>query len=174
MRDFKIISLLFSIIILITACSTSKNKFKGHLKNYHPVSKELFDTIAHMDSVLFQAFNTCDIEKFTNLLNNDIEFYHDQSGLILSSNKQSEGLRIRCEEQNKNGVLRRELVKGSLEVYPLKNYGAIQIGVHSFFRTLPGQKEKLTTVAKFMNIWQLKNGQWKISRIVSYDHEEMK
>ena len=69
---------------------------------------------------------------------------------------------------------RRELVKGSLEVYPISNYGAVEIGVHNFYRTLTGQKEKLTTVAKFMNIWQEKNGHWKISRIISYVHEEMK
>lgn len=174
MKNLKIISLLLSAIILISACSTSKNNFRGHLKNYQPVSKELFDTIAHMDSILFQAFNTCNIEEFTNLLTDDIEFYHDQGGLMLSSKTQSEGLKNRCAEQDKNGILRRELVKGSLEVYPINNYGAVEIGVHNFYRTLTGQKEKLTTVAKFMNIWQKKNGHWKISRIISYAHEEMK
>ena len=121
-----------------------------------------------------QAFNTCNIEEFTNLLTDDIEFYHDQGGLMLSSKTQSEGLKNRCADQDKNGILRREFVKGSLEVYPISNCGAVEIGVHNFYRTLTGQKEKLTTVAKFMNIWQKKNGQWKISRIISYAHEEMK
>ena len=93
---------------------------------------------------------------------------------MLSSKIQSEGLKIRCAEQVRNGILRRELVNGSLEVYPLNNYGAVEIGVHNFYRTLAGQKEKLTTVGKFMNIWQKKNGQWKVSRIISYDHEEIK
>ena len=174
MKTLKIIAFLLSVIILISACSTSKNNFGQHLKDYQPVSKELFDTIAHMDSILFQAFNTCNIEAFTNLLTDDIEFYHDQSGLMLSSKTQSEGLKKRCAEQDKNGILRRELVKESLEVYPVSNYGAVEIGVHNFYRTLTGQKEKLTTVAKFMNIWQKKNDQWKISRIISYAHEEMK
>lgn len=141
-------------IIFISACSISKNNSKLHLNNYHqPVSKELFDTIAHMDSVLFQAFNTCNIEGFTNLLTDDVEFYHDQSGLMLGSKTQSEALKIRCAEQDKNGILRRELVNGSLEVYPINNYGAVEIGVHNFYRTLAGQKEKLTTVAKFITVW---------------------
>jgi hypothetical protein len=81
---------------------------------------------------------------------------------------------LRCAEQDKNGILRRELAKGSLEVYPISNYGAVEIGVHNFYRTLTGQKEKLTAVAKFMNIWEEKNGHWKISRIISYAHEELK
>ena len=126
-----------------------------------------------MDSVLFQAFNTCDVQKFSGLLSDDIEFYHDQSGLMLSSKTQSDGLKIRCSEQGRNGVLRRALVEESLEVYPIKNYGAIQTGVHKFYRTVAGQKEKLTTEAKFMNIWQNTNGQWKVTRIISYDHKEL-
>lgn len=174
MRNANRILLLFSISLLLSACSTLKNHSQEPLSKYQPASKELFDTIAHLDTVLFQAFNTCNVEKFSDLLTDDLEFYHDQSGLMLSSAKQSEGLRIRCAEQDKNGILRRELVKESLEVYPLKNYGAVQMGVHHFFRTLPGGKEKLTTIAKFINIWQQKNGQWKVSRIVSYDHREVK
>ena len=90
---------------------------------------------------------------------------------MVSSKTQIDGLKTRCAEQGKNGVLRRELLKQSLEVYPLPNYGALEVGKHNFYRTLPGQKEKLTTVAKFMNIWQKKNGEWKISRIISYDHK---
>ena len=130
--------------------------------------------ITRMDSLFFAAFNRCDTMTSKAMFTTDLEFYHDQGGFMLSSKTQSEGLKNRCAEQDKNGILRRELVKGSLEVYPINNYGAVEIGVHNFYRTLKGQKEKLTTVAKFMNIWQKKNGQWKISRIISYAHEEMK
>ena len=42
-----------------------------------------------------------------------------------------------------------------------------------FYRTLPGKKEKPSTVAKFMNIWELRDGRWIVTRIVSYDHEEV-
>src|SRR5829696_4595914 len=96
MKNQKIISLLLLTIVLISACESSKNNFRGQTKNYQPVSKELFYTIARMDSILFQAFNTCNIEKFTDLLTDDIEFYHDQGGFMLSSKTQSEGLKIRC------------------------------------------------------------------------------
>ena len=89
---------------------------------------------------------------------------------MLNAASQAEGLKMRCAEQAKNGVLRRELVKASLEVHPIKNYGAVEIGIHNFYRTLPGKPEKLTTVAKFMHIWQQDGEQWRVSRIVSYAH----
>ena len=162
---------LFVQILLMILFSVSKNIYAQSPQSAH---HELYDTIIKLDSVLFQAFNTCDVKTFSAYLTDDVEFYHDESGLMVSSKTQSDGLKTRCAEQGKNGILRRELVKSSLQVYPLPNYGALEIGKHQFYRTQPGQKEKLTTVAKFMNIWQKKDGAWKLSRIVSYDHQAIK
>jgi hypothetical protein len=163
--------IVLSICVLLSACSTTTNHNAGQSNVYSPASKELYDTIVHLDDVLFEAFNSCNFERFAGLMTDDIEFYHDQSGLMLSPKTQMEALKIRCAEQEKNGILRRELVKSSLEVYPIKNYGAVEIGVHNFYRTLPGQKEKLTTTAKFVQIWREKDGEWKVSRIISYGHQ---
>ncbi|SIR83452.1 hypothetical protein SAMN05880566_1262 [Janthinobacterium sp. TND4EL3] len=44
-----------------------------------------------------------------------------------SAASQAEGLKVRCAEQAKNGELRRELLKASLEDYPIKNDGAVEI-----------------------------------------------
>ena len=70
--------------------------------------------IAHMDSVLFNAFNNRDMETFKKMFTTDLEFYHDKGGLTnyaytIQSFKNTIGL---------NNGLRRELVPGSLEVYP--------------------------------------------------------
>ncbi|HEX4963221.1 MAG TPA: hypothetical protein VF173_20485, partial [Thermoanaerobaculia bacterium] len=43
----------------------------------------LFRTIAALDTQLFDAYNKCDLEKFASLLVEDLEFYHDQTGLSL-------------------------------------------------------------------------------------------
>ena len=69
---------------------------------------------------------------------------------------------------------RRELVDGSLKVYPLYDngvlYGAIQEGEHRFFEKNGNQPEKAGSTAKFTHLWILDHNQWKLKRILSYDH----
>jgi hypothetical protein len=160
--------LSLTIFLLFSACSSTKNSYKGSLTSYQPVSKELYDTIAFMDSILFDAFNTRNFDKIKTLFSDSLEFYHDLGGVTnydqnMNSFKKSFG--------NERKV-RRELVKGSLEVYPIKDYGAVEIGIHRFYGTESGQKEKLGSEAKFLMVWQKKNNNWKISRVVSYGHLE--
>jgi hypothetical protein len=64
--------------------------------------------------------------------------------------------------------VRRELVKGSLHVYSIDNYGAVEIGEHRFFLTQKGKKEKLDGIGKFVNVWRKKDGEWRMSRVLSY------
>jgi hypothetical protein len=64
--------------------------------------------------------------------------------------------------------VRREIVAGGLHVYAINNYGALEIGEHRFFLTQKGQPEKLDGIGKFANLWQQKNGEWKMSRVFSY------
>ena len=51
-------------------------------------------------------------------------------------------------------MLIRQLVPGSLEVYPIKDYGAIETGRHTFTHTENGKPQVGTF--KFMQIWQKK------------------
>ena len=46
-----------------------------------PAPDPLFQTIQLLDTKLFDAYNHCDLEKFGSLLADDLEFYHDKSGL---------------------------------------------------------------------------------------------
>jgi len=138
----------------------------------------LFDELAGKDAALFDAvFNTCNVDRLGELLTEDFEFYHDKAGLTATSGAQFvELIRGMCERQKK-GVdyrARRELVKSSLEVYPLNNYGAIQMGVHRFYRLTEGKGEKLTEVAKFTHVWKKENGGWRLARVLSYDHQDVK
>jgi len=59
------------------------------------------------------------------------------------------------------------LVPGSLEVYPIKGYGAVEIGIHRF--THPNDPTSLGE-AKFIHLWQLKDGVWRVTRVISFDH----
>ena len=62
----------------------------------------------------------------------------------------------------------RELVDGSLEVYPIKGYGAIEIGAHRFCHTEDGKPDCGTF--RFLQVWRFKDGAWKVSRDVSFGH----
>jgi hypothetical protein len=128
--------------------------------------QELTGKIAYMDSVLFYAFNTCDVNMSKSLFAKDLEFYHDAGGLTNYAQNVNSILQ-RCNRETK---VRRELVKGSLEVFPIKDFGAIQIGSHRFYYTEKGHEEKLDGTFKFVHIWKNENGDWKISRVISYDH----
>ena len=150
------------------ACSTSKTNKSKALNNYSPVSKELYDTIAHLDSVFFNAFNQRDLDQLKTLLADNLEFYHDQGG-VTDYTQNVAAFKRNFESERR---VRRELVRSSLEVYPIKDYGAVETGIHRFYATEKGQQEKLSSEAKFVQLWQKKDGNWKITRIISYGHQE--
>ena len=126
--------------------------------------QELYQEIAKQDSLLFNAFNTRDIDLFKTMFTEDLEFYHDKGGLT-GYEHTIDFLKTTAQGNNQ---LKRELVKGSLEVYPIPGYGAMEIGMHRFCH-LDNGKQSCGTF-KFVHIWQKKDNQWKIARVISYDH----
>ena len=66
---------IVTITLLTSACSSKTNK-SDQLNKYSPVSKDLYDTIAHLDSFFFNAFNTRNFDKLKTLVSEDLEFYH--------------------------------------------------------------------------------------------------
>jgi hypothetical protein len=168
-RELKTTILPFlATTLLIAACSTSNNKTNKLLNNYSPISIGLYDTIVHMDSVLFNAFNTRNLDKLKMFFSEDLEFYHDLGG-ITNFQTNLDAFKKTFESDRR---LRREVVPGSLEVYPIKDYGAVEIGIHRFYVTEKGTKEKLGSEAKFVHLWQKKESEWKITRVISYGHQE--
>jgi len=135
-----------------------------YLANAQSAKDSLYKEIARMDSAVFNAFNARDVEKFKSLFTEDLEFYHDKSGLT----NYEHTINFMKEVAKNNNGLRRDLVKGSLEVYPVPGYGAMEIGVHTFCHLENGKQDCGTF--KFVHIWQKKNGEWKIARVVSFDH----
>lgn len=127
-------------------------------------SNTLYNEIAHMDSLLFNAYNNRDIETVKVLFDKSLEFYHDKGGL----SGYAETIAGLTATFKQNNGIRRDLVAGSLEVYPINNYGAVQVGLHTFCHPENGRQDCGTF--KFMHVWQKKDGQWKITRVVSYDH----
>jgi aspartate oxidase len=169
MKMYKTNRLLISsllISVLVTACSVSQNVKTEVAASPAPVPDELYNTIAYMDSVMFVAFNAHDLEKLKTTFSEDLEFYHDKGGL--ANYKQTMENFKTLFENNKTTGLRRDLVKGSLEVYPIKDYGAIETCMHRFCHVENG-KDDCGTFKNVM-VWQKKDGQWKVTRVISYDH----
>jgi hypothetical protein len=125
--------------------------------------EELDKALASLDAAVFDAYNRCDVEKFGTFFADDVEFYHDQGGVSLGKEKLIENLKNNiC-----GGDVRRELVPGTVRVYHMKGYGAVQIGVHRF---LHPKSNTPAGEARFIHLWQYKQGAWKITRVISYDH----
>src|SRR5712691_6689240 len=125
---------------------------------------ELDKAIASLDAALFDSYNRCDLEKFATLIANDVEFYHDNGGVTLGREKLTDSIK-----KNICGRVTRELVPGTLQVYYMKGYGAVEMGVHRFRH--PGHEDtEGVGEGKFIHLWQCKDGAWKITRVISYDH----
>lgn len=117
-----------------------------------------------MDSMMFDAFNTHNLAVLGSLFSSDVEFYHDKGGL---SNYSSTMNSFKNVAEQTPG-LRRELVAGTMEVYPVPGYGAIEMGEHRFTHIEDGKQ--VVGVFKFTHIWQFKDGLWKVTRVVSVGH----
>ncbi|MBC8754625.1 DUF4440 domain-containing protein [Kordia sp. YSTF-M3] len=131
----------------------------------------LEDKILALDAKFWKAYNSCAVDDFKQFLTDDLEFYHDKGGLTKTSDKLISLVKTGlCKDPNVR--LRREAVFGTIHVYPLQNYGAIITGKHLFYVTENGGNEQLVESAKFTHVWQNKNGVWRMSRVLSYDHQQ--
>lgn len=124
----------------------------------------LFATIAAQDTALFDAVNHCELTTLQKFWSPDAEFYHDRTDPMLGRDRILESIKT-----NLCGKVERRLVPGTLEVYPVHGYGAVEIGVHRFYH--PGvQDHGVVGEARFIHLWRYKDGQWQITRVISYDH----
>ncbi|MCM3902845.1 MAG: nuclear transport factor 2 family protein [Pyrinomonadaceae bacterium] len=139
------------------------------------ISRQVFNELAVKDDELFDTiFTKCNVERLGELITEDFEFYHDKSGQVAKSGKEFvDSIRSMCERQSKGTDYRarRVLVRNSLAVYPLHNYGAVQMGVHRFYPLIKGKSNE---VANFTHLWKKENGEWKLARVLSYNHRDFK
>ena len=135
--------------------------------------QKLTATIIRLDSAFWNAYNNCDTTQFINYLTDDVEFYHDKGGVTIGApaliNSLNKNL---C--SNPDYHLRREAVAGTVKVYPMESgneiYGAIISGEHVFYVNEKGKPEFPDGDANFTQLWLLRNGIWKMARILSFNH----
>jgi hypothetical protein len=155
---------LFSVVLIfltISACSANKSALIEYEENYKPASAGLFRTIVQQDSIFFNAYNNCDLQKQKEYYSDNIEFFHDQGGLMTSKNDL-----LDATEKNICGKVTRILVENSIEVYPINGYGAVEIGLHKFKNKLENNGNP-SYPSKFIIIWHQVDKKWEIAKVVS-------
>jgi hypothetical protein len=154
-----VMSWLFAAVLLVTSAGAQTAPPLDKIQN----QEELNQAITALDAALFDAYNKCDLAKFGSFIDENVEFYHDQGGVTL-------GRAALVESVKKNicGTTTRELVPASLQIYYMKGYGAIEMGMHRFHH--PGHPEIGDGEGRFVHLWQYKDGAWKVARVLSYDH----
>lgn len=153
-------SRIAALLIPLFACAVAQAATPAAI----PEGDALVRTVTELDKKVFDAYNSCDLKTFGGYFAADVEFFHDKGGLMSGREPVVDATR-----RNICHKVRRELV-GSLEVYPIKDYGAIETGTHRFCQigtnTCQGE-------GKFLHIWRYQDGQWQLTRVVSYDHHSI-
>jgi len=126
--------------------------------------------VANLDAMFFDGFNRCDdasqLEGHASFLDPKLEFYHDQGGVTWTAEDYLKGVR-----NNVCGKFARELVPGTLKVFPIKDFGALETGTHRFCHFDTGRCEG---EAEFAIVWHLdENKRWLVTRVLSYGHREL-
>ncbi len=138
-----------------------------------PASDTLREQIRAADTQLFAAaFDSCDADKAAAMTTEDMEFFHDKDGKSASSRADfRRSVANLCDNARKGGWhLRRELVESSLQVFPLQDNRALEIGDHRFHERGADGVERWTGQARFIQVWRRVDGQWQAERVISYDH----
>lgn len=149
--------LLYLIILLMSYFAMGQI---NEIPKYESKDVKLHNEIVKMDTKYFNAYNTCDMKTQAEIYSENLEFFHDKGGLSTSKSDILKSLK-----KNICGKVTRTLIKGSVEVYPIKDYGAVQIGYHKFFNKEEPNAKSIPS--KFIVIWKNENYNWKITKVIS-------
>ncbi len=161
MKNQKNRILLIVMLSLFSLSNYAQNEYRDILDTeYTPADKALYKVILAMDKKYFDAYNECDMDTQASLYAEDLEFFHDKGGLSTSKPDLLESLK-----NNICGKVTRTLIEGSVEVYPIPNYGAIEMGYHKFYNNQePNAKSK---PSRFLLVWKNEDEKWIISKVIS-------
>jgi hypothetical protein len=151
---------------LATAMFAVPAAASGMAESDTAAEESLYATVAALDSAVFGAFNRCSdpaqLEKHASYFVENVEFYHDTGGVTWTRDEM-----LANTKKYVCGNFSRELVPGTLQVHPIKDFGAISMGSHRFCEFASGKCEGL---ADFTMIWRHKDGDWQLTRVLSYGH----
>ena len=156
---FKLCVLLISSTLV--SCSIFQPPKDNTIKEYIPDNEDLYKEIVAMDAEFFNAYNRCDMQRQEEIYSDSIEFFHDQGGLMTSKDEI-----LKATEKNICGKVTRHLIPGSIEVYPIKDFGAIEFGEHTF-KNNRESADAPSQIGNFVIFWAKIDANWKITKVVS-------
>ena len=157
-RESIILKALFAVAFFFYSLMTAAQV--DEIPVYKSINIDLYNDIIKMDSIYFTAYNSCDLKTQSSIYADDIEFFHDKGGLLTDKN-----ILLKSLEENICNKVTRTLIKDSLEVYPIHNYGAIEIGYHKFYNNQ--EPDALSIPSKFIVVWKKEKENWKITKVIS-------
>lgn len=138
-----------------------------------PAQPALTQAIAARDTALFDVmFAGCDPAALTALVTDDMEFYHDKGGLMAHDAFIADYAKSCAAKRAPDAWRsRRERVAGTMKVYAIPGFGAVEEGAHVFYERKGDGPERLAGKARFSILWKLgADGQWRMARTFSIDH----
>ena len=162
-------ALLASAALFLAAPIAGAAPAIGASSTQSPSDAVLFATISKLDADFFDAFNHCaspdQLQKHASYLAPNLEFYHDKGGVTWSRRDYMANV-----EKNVCGQFRRVLIPGSLQIFPVKDFGAIEQGRQKFCWLKSG---KCFGEAQFLILWHHLDDRWVITRMFSYGHRSI-
>lgn len=155
------------IAMLLAGCALSASVPATARQSETRASEER--AVRDADDAFWRAFNACDKPAMASFFADDVEFYHDMTGLTRS--------RVAVTNSMMTGPcgtpglhMRRELVASSVRYQPIPGYGALLSGEHVFYARQGDGAEHAATRARFTVIWKHEGDRWLMTRVISSDH----
>ena len=152
-------------VLLSEVTRPAKEMNQDSAKLEQKMKKELKEMDSRLFDAVFAGNNTA---KLRDILTNDFEFYHDKNGLV----SQSAEAFVSAIERNHQPDMQREVIAESVKTYSLNGFGAIQEGIHRFFKINKDHSKQLISTARFFHVWEKHDGSWKLKREFSYAHQD--
>lgn len=147
--------------ICLTAASAAASAASTDLAR-----QQLEAEITAADARLFGGLNNRDIGPMKDGFSSRLEFYHDRSGVTGYHDN------IAIFERNFKATnrVRREAMPETVEIFPAGPNHAMHIGKHRFCSQPSSAEAETCSVYRFSMVWEREGGQWKLLRVLSYDH----
>jgi hypothetical protein len=152
------------------ACALAGVTLAAQVAEASSPDAELTATVSALDAAAFDAFNHCEapgqLDRYASFFEPDVEFYHDLGGVTWTRD-----VMIGQTRANVCGKFQRELVPGTLKVWPIKGFGALARGEHRFCHyKAGGTTHPCEGRAEFTMLWRQQGKVWTITRAFSYGH----